>query len=39
MAWQDRFDLLLEAMSQDEPHKAEERAEKAAARSKEQPKG
>jgi hypothetical protein len=28
-SWQDRFDRLLKAMSQGEPHKAEKRAEKA----------
>jgi hypothetical protein len=37
--WQERFDRLLKAMSQGEPHKAEKRAEKAADRPKEQPKG
>ena len=30
MTWQDRFDRLLKAMSQGEPHKAEKRAEKVA---------
>ena len=27
MTWQDRFDRLLKAMSQGEPHKAEKRAQ------------
>jgi hypothetical protein len=35
MTWHDRFDRLLKAMSQGEPHKAEKRVEKAA----EKPKG
>ena len=30
MTWQDRFDRLLKAMSEGEPHKAEKRAEKTA---------
>jgi hypothetical protein len=29
MGWQNRFDRLLKAMSQGEPHKAEERTAKA----------
>jgi hypothetical protein len=29
MTWQNRFDRLLKAMTQGEPHKAEKRAEKA----------
>ena len=29
MTWQTRFDRLLNAMSQGEPHKVEKRAEKA----------
>jgi hypothetical protein len=37
MAWQKRFDRLLKAMSEGEPHKAEKRAEKAAEKQKEQP--
>jgi len=36
--WQERFDALLKAMSQGEPHKAEKRAEKAAEAQKERPK-
>jgi hypothetical protein len=35
--WQSRFDRLLKAMSQGEPHKAEKRAEKAAAKSHDKP--
>jgi hypothetical protein len=31
MRWQNRFDRLLKAMSQGEPHKAEERSQKKAA--------
>jgi len=31
MTWQNRFDRLLKAMTQGEPHKAEKRAEKEAA--------
>jgi hypothetical protein len=38
MTWQNRFDRLLKAMSQGEPHKAEKRAEKAAEQEKQQPK-
>jgi hypothetical protein len=32
MRWQNSFDRLLKAMSQGEPHKAEQRAEKGATR-------
>ena len=39
MTWQERFDRLLKAMAQGEPHKAEKRAEKAAAKQKDQLKG
>jgi hypothetical protein len=37
MTWHDRFDRLLKAMSQGEPHKAEKRAEKAAAKPQDKP--
>ena len=36
MGWQDRFDRLLKAMTEGEPHKAEKRAGKAE-KQKEQP--
>jgi hypothetical protein len=39
MTWHDRFDRLLKAMSQGEPHKAEKRVEKAAEKAAEKPKG
>jgi hypothetical protein len=36
MNWQGRFDRLLKAMSQGEPHKAEKRAEKAETKAEKQ---
>jgi hypothetical protein len=38
MTWQERFDRLLKAMSEGEPHKAEKRAEKAAEKQKDETK-
>jgi hypothetical protein len=37
VTWHDRFDRLLKAMSQGEPHKAEKRGQKTAAKPQDKP--